>query len=58
MWGVVGAGNSCCLGQSSLQNKTEVQLPHKLLVFEMFSNGLVGQVCDWKRLIPKARMYS
>jgi hypothetical protein len=41
-----------------LQNKTEVQLPHKLLVFEMFSNGLVGQVCDWKKLIPKARMYS
>jgi hypothetical protein len=44
----VWLGQETCVALGKVPYKTKVQLPHKLLVFEMFSNDLVGQVCDWK----------
>ncbi len=47
MWGVVGA-KKLVMCWVSFFLKTRVQHPHKLLDFEMFSNALARQVCDWE----------
>jgi hypothetical protein len=51
--GGVWLGQETCVALGKVLYKTKVSTPHKLWVFEMFSNGLVGQVCDWKNEFQK-----